>query len=474
MSKQVRLRRGTTAQHSSFTGAQGEVTVDTDKKVVVVHDGSTAGGVPMFPSTGGTITGMTAFGAGLKLTGPATLGAAAAKEWSYEHPVTRYYFGDGSGYSFALAKRVGSVTTDVMTVADSGNVTVTGSASASDGFKTTTYTSNARNPIWRFGNSDPFGVSYFQGTSGFGGTDSIGFHFGTATSAASTLNILNEDRGIVVAGQVYAQMHESLNATHRGLKFGISNNTTDFGGVTMEMSTGVVRYTAGYTGWGGSHEWYSNGVLGMQLSGAGSLTNLTGVYGTISDAKLKRDWYTTGPKLNKILAMNIVNYYLKADPTNTKFLGVIAQELREISPGLVEETPDYETVEVQSARTDVVTKTRQAVLTEEIALEEIQLIDGQYRKVQVTKTVEVPQFETVNLYDENGEQLFDEKDNPVTHQIPVMEEYTEEVHYPAVTESRLTGEVTLSVKYSILVSMLVKAMQEMHEDFDQRLKALEK
>jgi predicted enzyme related to lactoylglutathione lyase len=40
-------RRGTTAQHASFTGLLGEVTVDTDKDVVVVHDGSTAGGFPM-------------------------------------------------------------------------------------------------------------------------------------------------------------------------------------------------------------------------------------------------------------------------------------------------------------------------------------------------------------------------------------------------------------------------------------------
>jgi hypothetical protein len=46
MAKQVQLRRGTTAQHASFTGAAGEVTVDTDKGVVVVHDGSTAGGIP--------------------------------------------------------------------------------------------------------------------------------------------------------------------------------------------------------------------------------------------------------------------------------------------------------------------------------------------------------------------------------------------------------------------------------------------
>lgn len=40
-------RRGTTAQHASFTGLNAELTVDTDKKVVVVHDGTTAGGVPL-------------------------------------------------------------------------------------------------------------------------------------------------------------------------------------------------------------------------------------------------------------------------------------------------------------------------------------------------------------------------------------------------------------------------------------------
>ena len=47
MAKLLKLRRGTTSQHSSFTGAEGEVTVDTDKDVLVVHDGSTAGGHPV-------------------------------------------------------------------------------------------------------------------------------------------------------------------------------------------------------------------------------------------------------------------------------------------------------------------------------------------------------------------------------------------------------------------------------------------
>jgi len=47
MATQIQLRRGTTSQHSTFTGAAGEVTVDTDKDVAVVHDGSTAGGFPL-------------------------------------------------------------------------------------------------------------------------------------------------------------------------------------------------------------------------------------------------------------------------------------------------------------------------------------------------------------------------------------------------------------------------------------------
>jgi len=40
-------RRGTTSQHSTFTGAVGEITVNTTKDVAVVHDGSTAGGFEM-------------------------------------------------------------------------------------------------------------------------------------------------------------------------------------------------------------------------------------------------------------------------------------------------------------------------------------------------------------------------------------------------------------------------------------------
>lgn len=44
MSIQLQLRRGTTVENDSFTGAQGEITVDTDNLQLYVHDGQTPGG----------------------------------------------------------------------------------------------------------------------------------------------------------------------------------------------------------------------------------------------------------------------------------------------------------------------------------------------------------------------------------------------------------------------------------------------
>lgn len=44
MSTQVQLRRDTAANVAAFTGAQGEVVVDTTNNRLVVQDGATAGG----------------------------------------------------------------------------------------------------------------------------------------------------------------------------------------------------------------------------------------------------------------------------------------------------------------------------------------------------------------------------------------------------------------------------------------------
>ena len=52
MATQVQFRRGTTAQHQTFTGAVGEGTVDTDKNICIVHDAVRAGGFPLLAADG--------------------------------------------------------------------------------------------------------------------------------------------------------------------------------------------------------------------------------------------------------------------------------------------------------------------------------------------------------------------------------------------------------------------------------------
>ena len=44
MAIQIQLRQGTTTENNAFTGANGELTYDTEKKQLRVHDGSTVGG----------------------------------------------------------------------------------------------------------------------------------------------------------------------------------------------------------------------------------------------------------------------------------------------------------------------------------------------------------------------------------------------------------------------------------------------
>lgn len=47
MTARLQLRRGTTSEMDSFTGAEGEPTFDVDKGTIVVHDGVTQGGITL-------------------------------------------------------------------------------------------------------------------------------------------------------------------------------------------------------------------------------------------------------------------------------------------------------------------------------------------------------------------------------------------------------------------------------------------
>ena len=48
----VQFRRGTTAQNDAFTGSTGELSIDSTKDTIRVHDGSTAGGFELINESG--------------------------------------------------------------------------------------------------------------------------------------------------------------------------------------------------------------------------------------------------------------------------------------------------------------------------------------------------------------------------------------------------------------------------------------
>ena len=80
---QLKLRRGTSAQHNSFTGAAGEITVVTDDWSLRVHDGVTAGGKPI-SGGGGSLSALSdvdATGANAPSNGQVLVYDAATSKW---------------------------------------------------------------------------------------------------------------------------------------------------------------------------------------------------------------------------------------------------------------------------------------------------------------------------------------------------------------------------------------------------------
>lgn len=126
MAKQIQLRRGTTSQHSAFTGAAGEVTVDTDKKVVVVHDGSTAGGIPMAKDSTAVHTSGNETVAGVKtfssspIVPTATTGTQAVNKDYADAKVSKVTSTDNAVVRFDGTS--GQVQNSSVIIDDSGNV----------------------------------------------------------------------------------------------------------------------------------------------------------------------------------------------------------------------------------------------------------------------------------------------------------------------------------------------------------------
>ena len=146
---------------------------------------------------------------------------------------------------------------------------------------------------------------------------------------------------VSINGDLLVSGDSSLNSLTISSNYSFSNN--GYSSVYFNSSTTGAIMEEYYSKFNN----YVRSVL--YITADGSLYNLNNSRGAISDSRLKENIVDSSPKLEDLLKVRIVDYNLKASP-NKKYIGVVAQELEELFPNLVEtessstQTTNYKSV----------------------------------------------------------------------------------------------------------------------------------
>jgi hypothetical protein len=305
------------------------------------------------------------------------IGAGASFQQAASLKLGRYQNAGGSFESytrldFALRDNSASsnynTNTTVMTLTNAGNV---GIGDTNPSYKlditNSVAASTSLDPITLrlYNGSDGGSAIYFQNSVGgqskisFGvestgaGTDDsyLGFSTGANTAltermriassgAATFTSTLTVANGITVSSNAFGNYFGKFGAASTSL-LELREFTGDQTGTTL-----ILRSSRSNSGNLYAHiQAFSDSTTQVfRVLANGVVDNLTGAYGSLSDIKLKENIVDATPKLEDLLKVKIRNYNLIGD--ENKQIGVIAQELEEIFPGLVSESEDFEEVEI--------------------------------------------------------------------------------------------------------------------------------
>jgi hypothetical protein len=129
----------------------------------------------------------------------------------------------------------------------------------------------------------------------------------------------------------------SITATLNDVHSLANTNNSTFTGTLLTLST--YRNTSNST-----YEFLAcvrqGFAVALQIKDSGNVYNTNQVYGQLSDAKLKQDIEPAGSQWSDIRSLQVQKFRFKDEPDAPLQIGLIAQEVEQISPGLIDEFPD--------------------------------------------------------------------------------------------------------------------------------------
>ena len=373
MATQVQFRGGSSSEHSSFTGAARELTVDTTKNALVVHDGSTPGGHPVASSDAPEFTGAAEFGGSASFASTVKQGTFDGGKTTTDGSVL---LDNGGVYTQILPSSTSDLYRGYKGSSLVFNVKADGGASFASTLEadelavykpTTTTSASILRVLSDYGgtlavkfNVKADGSATFSGPATFYGRIDTGDGFNSYSNKTGPIFTLKSENGdttryivkndgtTLIGGTLPSSPKISLNANGSASFTGtVQSGGAPGSGVigTQLQSAGVITACrpTGFSIWYGYKEGNTTETSEITADGNASFSGTVTAQGTVltSDRKFKTNIEPAGSQLSDVVQLGnlLKKWDWKEDaPVSDKeyrFLGLIAQEAEEVSPGIV-------------------------------------------------------------------------------------------------------------------------------------------
>jgi hypothetical protein len=210
--------------------------------------------------------------------------------------------------------------------------------------------------------------------------DQIGVYalINVASNHPLVFNTNATERARITSGGYFKASNNGTYTSSTGAYAEFYQSANDIGLIVRNQNasnTGnVIEAAADRNTTNNSYYFFRASVIGVayrfQVADSGDVTNTNGTYGTISDAKMKTDIVDAGSQWADIKGLRFRKFKMKDDPSGLTQLGVVAQEVEQVSPGLVDEHTDRDAEGNDLGTTTKSVKTSVLLMKAAVALQE--------------------------------------------------------------------------------------------------------